>query len=314
MAEEEIEEDTYSLILASLKHPLRRKILRMLSEGPLSFSQILESLAIDSGHLNYHIKNLGDLLSRSEEGKYMLSNAGWAAIKLMGQVEEQEESAKISRRRRRISRTAIAFSVLFAVALLLATVYALTYTAHAEFALFQGQLEKEKVPVAIQHDQQFRYRISLILRNESDGSILYSIRNDETLISTQLPTSNIVQRTEYYSDTHLMVNGTYAINITVFDVDGNILFNHREEGVADILSSQSIPIVFDISKLGTYTLQVDNLREEIFNTTLVPRGVMITYSRPLFYYGVVGVIFLLLYPILLSLSWNFGGKQKKTAA
>ncbi len=83
-----MEEETYSLIFRSLKHPIRRKILRMLVGKQLGFSEILGVLSIDSGHLSYHIENLGDLVRHSENGKYELSSIGIAAVDLMSGVEE----------------------------------------------------------------------------------------------------------------------------------------------------------------------------------------------------------------------------------
>ncbi|MEM3700503.1 MAG: winged helix-turn-helix domain-containing protein [Candidatus Bathyarchaeia archaeon] len=83
-----MEEETYSLIFKSLKHPIRRKILRMLVGKQMSFSEILNILSIDSGHLSYHIENLGELIRHSENGKYELSSIGIAAVNLMSGVEE----------------------------------------------------------------------------------------------------------------------------------------------------------------------------------------------------------------------------------
>jgi len=66
VADEMPEEETYSLIYASLRHPIRRRILRMLKDKPLTFSEILEAVDIDSGHLNYHLENrrFGNAFSR----------------------------------------------------------------------------------------------------------------------------------------------------------------------------------------------------------------------------------------------------------
>lgn len=82
-----IDEETYSLIFSSLKHPIRRRILRMLADKSLSYSEILEAINIDSGHLSYHLENLGDL-TVSNDGHYQLSSFGEAAVKLMEGVEE----------------------------------------------------------------------------------------------------------------------------------------------------------------------------------------------------------------------------------
>ncbi len=308
MEEDRIEDDTYSLILTSLRHPLRRKILRMLSDGPHGFSQILESLSIDSGHLNYHIKCLGDLVTRAEDGKYMLSTAGWAAIKLMGNVEEHEESAEINKRRRRTSKTALVFSVLFAVALIIMTIYLLTYTTQNQGILFEVHQEGENLPMIVQPNQQFNYTFSIGLTAFGD-TIGYSIGPDKTMISIPKPTNDIVQWTRYFSETRLIVNGTYAINVAVYDPSNRIVVDHREDG--DISSPQIILPSFEFSEFGDYTLRVNNLREGNFNATLVPYGVYVRYLRPLFQYGIFGVIILVLYPIFLFLSWNLGNKTKK---
>ncbi|TET26814.1 MAG: ArsR family transcriptional regulator, partial [Candidatus Bathyarchaeum sp.] len=87
MDEDNLEEETYSLIFTSLKHPIRRRILRMLADKPLTYSEILETLNIDSGHLSYHLENLGDLTVHANNGHYKLSSFGVAAVKLMGGVE-----------------------------------------------------------------------------------------------------------------------------------------------------------------------------------------------------------------------------------
>jgi len=52
------EEETYSTMFTSLKHPARRKILRMLGEKPKNFSLILEELEISSSHLTYHLDKI----------------------------------------------------------------------------------------------------------------------------------------------------------------------------------------------------------------------------------------------------------------
>jgi len=82
------EEEPYSSIFASLKHPVRRKILRMLSEKPRSFSEILEAFKVSSSHLTYHLENLGELVSKTDDGKYKLSTFGEAAVATMSRVEE----------------------------------------------------------------------------------------------------------------------------------------------------------------------------------------------------------------------------------
>jgi len=91
------EEETYSTIFASLKHPARRKILRILSEKPRSFSEILEALGISSSHLTYHLENLGELISKTDDGRYKLSTFGEAAVGTMSKVEETPKATELKR-------------------------------------------------------------------------------------------------------------------------------------------------------------------------------------------------------------------------
>jgi len=82
------EEEPYSTMFSSLRHPIRRKILRMLSENARSFSEILEASGVSSSHLTYHLENLGQLVSKTDKGKYILSRLGEAAVAAMSRVEE----------------------------------------------------------------------------------------------------------------------------------------------------------------------------------------------------------------------------------
>ncbi len=122
-----LEEETYSLIYTSLKHPLRRKILRMLKDRPLTFSEILQTVRIDSGHLSYHLENLGDLITHSSDGKYQLSALGVAAVKLMGGVEEH--SHELPKQKPRLNGLfAKVYPLMLSCALIIAGVYFVTYT------------------------------------------------------------------------------------------------------------------------------------------------------------------------------------------
>ena len=81
-------EEPYSTIFTSLKHPIRRKILRMLSKNPMSFSEMLEVLQVSNSFLTYHLDNLGELVLKTDDGRYKLSNFGEAALATMTKVED----------------------------------------------------------------------------------------------------------------------------------------------------------------------------------------------------------------------------------
>jgi hypothetical protein len=81
-------EETYSAMFSSLRHPARRKILRMLSERSMTFSQMLDELGIPGSHLTYHLENLGEFVVKMEDGKYKLSSVGEASVSMMKGAEE----------------------------------------------------------------------------------------------------------------------------------------------------------------------------------------------------------------------------------
>jgi hypothetical protein len=122
----EFEEETYSTIFAALKHPIRRRLLRFLYKGPGSFTEILNSLNINSPILTYHLETLKDLVSKTEDGKYRLSSNGEGAVALMQRVEEPPKltpRTALSPKRRRVLRLSQIAVISVAIALLVAGGY-----------------------------------------------------------------------------------------------------------------------------------------------------------------------------------------------
>ena len=75
-------------MFSSLKHPIRRKILRILADKPLTFSEMLELLGVSSSNLTYHLESLGELITKDDNGMYKLSTFGLASVSTMKIVEE----------------------------------------------------------------------------------------------------------------------------------------------------------------------------------------------------------------------------------
>jgi DNA-binding transcriptional ArsR family regulator len=160
LAEDKIEEETYSLIYTSLKHPIRRRILRMLADKPLAFSEILEILTIDSGHLSYHLESLGDLIVRSEDGKYKLSSFGVAAMRLMGGVEENYPSPLSNHKHRILRAMPKVFSVLLAVVLIPTSIHLVIYTEPSSTATL-NQDRIYPTPFVIGAGETFEFNVTL---------------------------------------------------------------------------------------------------------------------------------------------------------
>jgi|WetSurMetagenome_2_1015567.scaffolds.fasta_scaffold208784_1 hypothetical protein len=70
-----------------LKDKTRQKIITLLNDkGSLSYSDLMEgSNLLSTGQLNYHLKVLGDILEKNENGQYRLSEKGKTAYKVLSE-------------------------------------------------------------------------------------------------------------------------------------------------------------------------------------------------------------------------------------
>ena len=78
-----------------LKDETRRKIILKLNEKTgLTYTDLMESLEIVStGTLNYHLKILGDLIKKNDSGKYLLSEKGQLAYRILTEFPNGEPQA-----------------------------------------------------------------------------------------------------------------------------------------------------------------------------------------------------------------------------
>jgi DNA-binding transcriptional ArsR family regulator len=76
-----------------LKDETRRQILLLLSEkGSVTYTELMGTLGIVStGTLNYHLKVLGDLVSKNESGQYSLTERGNLASRLLAEYSEKDD-------------------------------------------------------------------------------------------------------------------------------------------------------------------------------------------------------------------------------
>ncbi len=74
-----------------LKDPTRSQIIVLLKEKTqLSYTELLEATGIGStGRLNYHLKVLGDLLTKNENGQYLLTEKGKLASQLLTEFSKE---------------------------------------------------------------------------------------------------------------------------------------------------------------------------------------------------------------------------------
>jgi len=74
-----------------LKDETRRKIVLLLNEkNSLSYTELMKALEIDNtGRMNYHLKVLGDLIFKKDDGQYALTGKGKLASRLLLEFPEE---------------------------------------------------------------------------------------------------------------------------------------------------------------------------------------------------------------------------------
>ncbi len=115
----DFEEDTYSRIFSALRHPVRRMILRILSDGKIQYTGLLNRLQVTTGFLNYHLENMGDLIAKNDEGHYHLTTFGEAALNLISNVEMSQKTIESQKLMGRIKF----FAVFIIVILILSNIF-----------------------------------------------------------------------------------------------------------------------------------------------------------------------------------------------
>jgi DNA-binding transcriptional ArsR family regulator len=134
------EDEIYSTMFSSLKHPARRKILRMLEDRQMTFSEMLDTLQVTSSNLTYHLESLGELLIKMDNGKYKLSTFGEATVTTMKRVEEAP-----TKKSKGLSLLSIqwksVFAVLSIIIILLASLSAIQYVSYGKLMQDQADIQ-----------------------------------------------------------------------------------------------------------------------------------------------------------------------------
>ncbi len=76
-------------VFEAISHPVRIKILKILSKKPMRFADLKRKLKIrSSGALDFHLKKLNQLITTNPEGKYTLTKHGYAALEAITVTEK----------------------------------------------------------------------------------------------------------------------------------------------------------------------------------------------------------------------------------
>ena len=275
----------------------------MLQDNELAFSQILETLSMDSGHLSYHLEGLGDLITRSPEGKYRLSSFGLAAVKLMSGVEEHHPPG-VSKSRSRVDVVFKIFSLVLAVALLSMSVYALNLTTQAD-----GELASvNAIPIALSANQNFSYLVSLTYQSSSRESHGFSVEILD-------PGDSFSTWMEYFFRFDFHFNTSYYMFIALYDPSGKVL-----SYIGPLVSSEDLEpgynfgtgSVATFTALGTYRIEIQNRKADLLYANMSLQLKYTSFQRPLFYQGLTALVVAILYPVIVFSSWFWMKKDKRT--
>jgi len=230
------EEEPYSVMFSSLSHPARRKILRMLSEKPRNFSTILETLGISSSHLTYHLENLGELVTKMDDGRYKLSTFGEAAVMTMRGVEETPDTQ--TKYLKMPLRWKVIFSVLMIGIVISASVSCAQYMSFNQLSLDYQQISEDYELLEADFEDVSAENERLLSWGTSPSKVLAFLRDVVYLDMTKYVATLESNTVEYRSDLGGIVEEILKYSLTY-------------EG-----SKVDVTLRFRNTTLSSYSLQV----------------------------------------------------------
>jgi predicted transcriptional regulator len=80
-----------NIILQAIGHNDRREIIRIIGANPngVTYSSILGETKLNTGHLNYHLRNLEGLIEKREDKLYQLTPLGYKSLELMNNLSKE---------------------------------------------------------------------------------------------------------------------------------------------------------------------------------------------------------------------------------
>jgi hypothetical protein len=286
----------------------------MLADHPSSFSEILDVISVDSGHLSYHLENLGDLIRKPQDGKYELSSIGIAAVRLMSGVEEHQTHSFGGESRVRLTPMNVYPLVLVGV-LIAASFFFVNFTVPLRG---EGRSTLPGAVIQVRPGETFAFNITLVYTSGME----YAVLTNNSLYHERPPpvsTVTVWEEGAFWFD--LTSNATYSVVVTVFSPDGSnvtgiefyvppeapigglVVFRvNRSDVVRSEYDSASGTQISglgltSLSKPGEYTLEIKNVGLQDLQGGLAFYERWQFFERPWFFYGVACFLLALPYPV-----------------
>ena len=230
------EEEIYSIMFTSLKHPVRRKILRMLNGKPMTFMELADNIGVSSSNLTYHLENLGELIYKVENGRYKLSSFGQATVSAMKGVEETPE-IEPKRPLRLTSGWRVIFSVLLIAVILLAAFTTIQFN-------MVNQLSSDTARLKAQNEQLLSWGM--------DTNKIFNLLQNVVQLDTSKYVVKLLDNTVQYRTDIGVAEEIIKYSLTSGQGSVDATFRFRDHHV----SHYELRLSFD-SQL--YTTQADNI-------------------------------------------------------
>ncbi|MDR2699773.1 MAG: winged helix-turn-helix domain-containing protein [Nitrososphaerota archaeon] len=276
------EDEIYSIMFSSFKHPIRRKILRMLDSKPMTFMELVEALGISTPNLTYHLESLGELISKLDNGQYRLSAFGQASITALKGVEDVH-GAEPKHRWLALKGRAV-FGALLIVIVLLASLSVIQYSQNSQLLESQQTLYAENQHLKswgmgtdkvvnflhnVTHIDTRNYTVSLLSNNLYWRTDLGGLSEEEAAYSLKSRNSNLNVifrfRNGHFSRYELTMIESSPIFIQN-EAYNNLLLNaHRilssyKEYSGDEYLTDMLNILSKVSSTQSTTVTEDNMK------------------------------------------------------
>ncbi len=273
----------------------------MLADGEHTFSEILKSLSIDSGHLSYHLDELGVLIMKTADGDYGLSSIGSAALKLMNGVEEETSAGERYVKNIQPLRDAVLVSTTLLTLILLPVIaYSLGYVA------YEGGTQS-RTNVSIPSEEAFSYKVTLLYGEVRSG---YNWeREQKTTLDPPLKgLTSWEQDTVYFT---LSPMGGSRIKARVFDSSGAVT-EEAEISTDPGAGGSSMTFQVPMNQAGNSRIEVDTISSSTPSSCSLQVGFRRErLARPYFFYGVASILVATVCVANLYNAWRRSGELDK---
>ncbi|MDT7861589.1 MAG: winged helix-turn-helix domain-containing protein [Saccharolobus sp.] len=82
-------------VFEALSHEIRRKIILLLNT-PKTFTDLQRETNLESSALAFHLKKLGNLIKKNEQGYYELTDLGWKAYEIIQVLTQSNQNININ--------------------------------------------------------------------------------------------------------------------------------------------------------------------------------------------------------------------------